>query len=160
MTATAILHGPTDQFLAAAVSAAGFTLNDTPPATLLINLTGDPADTIAAAEQFAKTAADEDSLVVSILHPHASDDWPAARDAAIIWAFTRHAALAWAPRRIRVNAIGLGVSPILSTQPPEASGQPAVPAPAAPATPGDIAATIIAMWGFPSMTGQLIRLGA
>jgi NAD(P)-dependent dehydrogenase (short-subunit alcohol dehydrogenase family) len=58
---------------------------------------------------------------------------------ALLWAFTRHAALAWAPRRIRVNAIGLD---------------------ATPAAHADLAATILAMWRFPSMTGQLIRLGA
>ena len=97
---------------------------------------------------------------MSILHPHARDDWPAARDAAILWEFTRFAALAWAPRRIRVNAVGLGVSPVLASQPPEGSGQAAGSAPAQTATPSDIAATILAMWGFPSMTGQLIRLGA
>ena len=159
MTATAILHGLADPFLASALGAAGFAVSDAPPATLLINLGGDPTAAIDTAERFAE-AAREDALVVTILYPHAADDWPAARDAATLWAFTRHAALAWAPRGIRVNAVGLGVSPVLATQPTEASGQPAAPAPAQSATPSDIAATILAMWGFPSMTGQLIRLGA
>ena len=161
MTAAAILHGPEDKFLASALGAAGFVLSDAPPAALLVNLGGDAAASIAAAERFAEAAADgEDSLVVSILRPHARDDWPATRDEAELWAFTRYAALAWAPRGIRVNAVGLGVSPVLASQPVEASGQAAGPAPAAPATQADIAATILAMWRFPSMTGQLIRLGA
>jgi len=158
MTATAVLHGPTDPFLAAALAAAGFTLSNAAPAALLVNLGLDAAAAIATTERFAEAAC-ENSLVVSILHLHERDDWPAARDAAILWEYTRYAALAWAPRRIRVNAVGLGVSPVLATQPPEASGQAAGAAPAQCATPSDIAATILAMWGFPSMTGQLIRLG-
>jgi hypothetical protein len=159
MTATAILNGPGNPFLAKALGSAGFALSDAPPAALLVNLGGDATAAIATTERFAELAT-EDSLVVSILRSHAPGDWPAERDAAILWAFTRHAALAWAPRRIRINAVGLGISPVLATQPPEASGQPAGQAPAQPATPSDIAATILAMWGFPSMTGQLIRLGA
>jgi hypothetical protein len=59
-----------------------------------------------------------------------------------------------------VNAIGLGVSPALPDQPGASAVQAAGPAPAAPAATADIAATIRAMWHFPSMTGQLIRLGA
>lgn len=159
MSATAILNGPADPSLASALGAAGFAFGDAPPATLLVNLGGDAAAAIGTAERFAE-AAREESLVVSILHPHTRDNWPAARDAAILWAFTRHAALAWAPRGIRVNAVGLGISPVLATQPQEASGQPAGPVPAPAATPSDIAATILAIWGFRSMTGQLIRLGA
>ena len=160
MTTTAILHGPPDPFLASALGAAGFTLGDAPPATLLVNLGGGAASAVASAERFAENARDGEALVVSILHAHAREDWPVAQDTAILWEFTRYAALAWAPRRIRVNAVGLGVSPVLATQPATASGRAAGPAPAQSATPADVAATILAMWRFPSMTGQLIRLGA
>jgi hypothetical protein len=160
MTAT-MFHGPADAVLASALAAAGFAAGGAAPAALLVNLGGDAGSGIAAAERFAADAAEGgESLVVNILHAHARDDWPAARDAALLWAFTRHAALAWAPRGIRVNAVGLGVSPVLAGQPPEASGQAAGAAPAARATVADIAATIVAMWRFASMTGQLIRLGA
>ncbi len=57
---------------------------------------------------------------------------------AALHAFTRQAALAWAPSRLRVNAIALGHAASLA----------------------DLLATIRAMAGWPSMTGQLIRLGA
>ncbi len=130
-------------------------------ATLLINFTPDADAAIASGRNFADAIAPgQEALVVNILHPHPPDDWPGARAAAALFAFTRHAALAWAPRRIRVNAIGLGVSPALPDQPAECAAQAAGAAPAAPATTADIAATILAMWHFPSMTGQLIRLGA
>ena len=140
---------------------AGFTTAATPPATLLVTASGDADAAIAAAYAFAGALAPrQHALIVIILRAHAPDDWPAARTAATLWAFTRHAALAWAPRGIRVNAVGLGISPNLPGQPVEESGRPAGPAPAAPATPDDLAETILAIWRFPSMTGQLIRLAA
>ena len=143
------------------LAAAGFSRADNLPADLLIALPQDADAAIVGIENFADVVvAGQEALVVNILHGCAQDDWPGARAASLIWAFTRHAALAWAPRRIRVNAIGLGVSPKLLSEPSEASGQPAGPSPAVPATPEDIAATVRAMWNFPSMTGQLIRLGA
>ncbi len=130
-------------------------------ATLLINFTPDADAAIASSQDFADAVSPgQEALVVNILPAHAADDWPGARAAAALFAFTRHAALAWAPRRIRVNALGLGVTPTLADQPAESAAQAAGPAPAAPATTADIAATILAMWRFPSMTGQLIRLGA
>ncbi len=148
-----ILNG-THPTLGPALHAAGLD-----SAALLINL--DPDTAIASAEKFADAVPPgQEALVVNILYAHAADDWNAARAAAILWAFTRHTALAWAPRRIRVNAIGLGISPVLPSQPAESAGQAAGPAPSVPATVQDLVATVRAMWEFPSMTGQLIRLGA
>ncbi len=122
--------------LAAAIEAAGFAVVDGPPALLLVS---DAGHAIANAEKFADAVpADQEALVVNILRAHAPDDWPGAQAAALLWAFTRHAALAWAPRRIRVNAIGLDTTS---------------------AARADLAPAILAMWDFPSMTGQLIRLG-
>jgi hypothetical protein len=132
---TAWLDGPLD--IAPAIEAAGFGVVDGPPALLLVS---DTEHAIASAEKFADAVPpDQEALVVNILRAHAPDDWAGARTVALLWAFTRHAALAWAPRRIRVNAIGLDASH---------------------AARADLAATILAVWRFPSMTGQLIRLGA
>jgi NAD(P)-dependent dehydrogenase (short-subunit alcohol dehydrogenase family) len=157
----AILHGPTDVSLPSALRSAGIDLSDTTPAEILINLATDAEQAIASAEKFADAVPpDQEALVVNILHAYSPADWQGARAASVLWAFTRHAALLWAPRRIRVNAIGLATSPILPTQPPESSGNAAGPAPAALASLADIAATILAMWRLRSMTGQLIRLGA
>lgn len=83
-----------------------------------------------------------------VLHASKTNDWKTARDATVLWAHVRHAALAWAPRRLRINAIGIGINPAQLSH-----------APAAPATQADIAATVLAMWQLPSMTGQVIRLG-
>ena len=79
---------------------------------------------------------------------------------AALWAFTRQAALDWAPRKIRVNAIGLGASPAGPDEAQEQSGRAAADIPAQRTTPEDIARTIRAMAAWPSMTGQIIRLGA
>jgi NAD(P)-dependent dehydrogenase (short-subunit alcohol dehydrogenase family) len=129
------LDGSSD--IAPAIEAAGFAVVTGPPALLLITNTD---QAIANAEKFADAVPPgQEALVVNILQAHAPDDWVGARAAALLWAFTRHAALAWAPRGIRVNAVGLD---------------------ATPAAPADLAATILAMWDFPSMTGQIIRLGA
>jgi hypothetical protein len=159
----AILHGTAESGLAAlpaALLAAGIEPTHTPPAEILINLSPDADRAIASAEKFADAMPpDQEALVVNILHAYSPADWQGARAASILWAFTRHAALHWAPRRVRVNAIGLADSPTLPTQPPEASGHAAGPAPAAPASLADIACTILAMCRLPSMTGQLIRLG-
>jgi hypothetical protein len=65
------------------------------------------------------------------------DDWPASREAAIITAFIRHAALANAAFDIRVNGL-------------ELCGN---------VTDEDIADAVLAMWRWRSMTGQTIRLG-
>jgi hypothetical protein len=164
MTQAALLHGAPEGILAAlpaALAAAGFTLGTDAPASLLVNCGGTAEAAIGAAQQFAAAARPaEDSLVVTILRAHAPGDWPAAQAAASLWAFTRYAALAWAPLLVRVNAVGLGVSPVLYDEAPEAAGRAAGAVAAAAATPEDVAATILAMWRFRSMTGQLIRLGA
>jgi hypothetical protein len=161
---TAILHGESRGIFAhlpQALGAAGFLMAVAPPVTLLVNLAPDNEAAIARATAvFDATAAGQEALVINILHGHAPGDWPATRAAATLWAFTRYAALAWAPRRVRVNAVSLGVSPTLPDQPAEESGRAAGQAHAAPATPADLAATILAIWRFPSMTGQLIRLAA
>jgi NAD(P)-dependent dehydrogenase (short-subunit alcohol dehydrogenase family) len=127
---------------------------------LLVQCPEDAEAAIATCEAFAAgLPAGREAAIVTILQAHAPDDWPAARRAALLWAFTRHAALAWAPRGIKVNAVGLGVSPVLPGQPAEEAGRAAGAAPAASATPADLAETVLAIWRFPSMTGQLIRLG-
>ncbi len=161
---TAILNIPGSGVFAGisgALHSAGFSPVPSPPAGLLISCAGDADAGIASARAFAEAVPpDQEALIVNILPAYARGDWGGARRAALLWAFTRHAALEWAPRRIRVNALGLGVFPALPDQLPEEAGRAAGAAPAAPATPEDVAATILAMWRFPSMTGQLIRLGS
>jgi NAD(P)-dependent dehydrogenase (short-subunit alcohol dehydrogenase family) len=156
----AILTLPQPEFFAAvraALDDAGF--GDAPPATLLVQQSQDAAAIIATARDFAGAVPDDaEALVINILPRSTLTDWPAYQSAALLWAFTRHAALAWAPRRIRVNAIAFGEVPSLHDQPAEDAGRAAGPAPAAPATPEDLAATVLAIWQFPSMTGQVIRL--
>ena len=155
-----LLHGQPHPSLASQF-AAHFSIAPQPPAQLLLNLSGPAAAFISAAEAFAAAhPPGTDALIISLLPPPAVQDWPAARNNAELWAFTRHAALAWAPRRIRLNAIALGTSPTTPDQPPESAALPAAPCPALPATHADILATILAMWRFSSMTGQMIRLGA
>jgi hypothetical protein len=146
-------------------------------ASLLINLTEDADAAIDAATRFASWDATgtEDRLVVNVLRAHAApadsaaahaaaahtaSDWPRIRGQTALWAFTRHAALHWAPRRIRVNAIGLGTSPGLPWQGQEDTARAAGAAPQMPASQASIVACLMAMWRWRSMTGQLIRLGA
>ena len=130
-------------------------------ADILLNLIQEAEAAISAASGFAAQpgASGQDRLIVTVIRQTRAGDWDGARQAALLWAFTRHAALAWAPRRIRVNAVGLGIAPALPAQPSEQSALAAGPAPAHQPTPADIAGTIMAMWRWPSMTGQLIRLG-
>jgi hypothetical protein len=153
-------------------------------ASLLINLGPDPEAAIEAATRFASWPAEnrEDRLIVNVLRHHEPADWPQARAAATLWAFTRHAALHWAGQGIRINAIGLGAIPDLPWQAREASAQPASSAAGATgatgaagaagatgaagaagatgATDAAIADCIMAMWRWRSMTGQIVRLGA
>ncbi len=160
----ALLHGtPTGALahLQAALDQAGISPTPHAPAALLINLTQDADSAIDAATAFAAaTPAGEEALIINLLAAHDAADWPATRARATLWAFTRHAALAWAPRGIRVNALGLGISPVSPDQPRESAGQAASATPAEPATLADITATILAFTRLRSMTGQLIRLGA
>jgi len=114
------------------------------PATPLVGLSQTAAAAIAAAAAFAEAhaAEGEDRLVVNIWHVPASTDWEASRDAAILAAFTRHAAQDWAGRRVRVNGVTLALAPDGGRMAED-----------------DIAATIQALWRWRSMTGQVIQLG-
>jgi len=137
------LDGPGDEF-APFLADAGFDVVAGAPADVLITTQADANAAIASAEMFAASLPHGgEALVVHVLRAGKSNDWASTREAALLSAHVRHAALAWAPRRVRVNAIGIG------------GGQP----PAAPATPADIAAAVLAIWELPSMTGQVIRLG-
>jgi len=125
--------------------------------------TPNPQTTITRCTTFAATIPEgTEALIITILTtPPPGLDHIAHHTAnAAIWAFTQQAALAWAPRQIRVNAIGLATSPTGPFDPQEQSGRPAGPAPAAPATLDDIIRTIEAIAAWPSFTGQIIRLGA
>jgi NAD(P)-dependent dehydrogenase (short-subunit alcohol dehydrogenase family) len=142
-----VFHGAPPGALVPLLAAQGFAVGgDAPRLLIALGQDGEPA--IQAATTFAGAqTADEDSLVVTILSspPHAG--WQQAREMAVLWAFTRHAALAWAPRRVRVNALGLNVGPVPPGQPAASAGW------------ADVAASIAAMWRLRSMTGQLLSLG-
>ena len=107
---------------------------------------------IATAREFAEAVPHgQDALVVTLLVGTPPDPTYAAQQ----WGFIRQAALDWAPRRIRINAVAGGADPLLPHQPARAASHTdPLPIPTA-----DIAATIRLMWNLPSMTGQLIRLG-
>ena len=109
---------------------------------LLINLAPAANLAIAAATAFADaaSAAGGDRLVVSIWQKPAPADWDANRYAAEMTAFTRYAALAWAPKQVRVNAL------IIDAAATAGSSQ------------SSIAATVLALWRWRSMTGQAINL--
>jgi hypothetical protein len=142
------LEGPDENF-AAAVADAGFGIAAAPPSDVLITAQTDADAAIASAETFAASLAPgQEALVVHVLHAGKSNDWEATRTATVLWAYVRHAALIWAPRRLRINAVGIGIHTAQLS-----------PAPANPATQADIASTVLAMWQLPSMTGQIIRLG-
>ena len=130
------------------------------PLPVMINVDVWPnlAALIQRCGSFAESAESRDALILTILT--AADDtgtleWQMA--AAGAWAFTRHAALAWAPRGVRVNMIGLGASPPPDPD-PVARGRGA-PVHARPASVEDAVRTIHAMVAWPSMTGQFVRLG-
>jgi NAD(P)-dependent dehydrogenase (short-subunit alcohol dehydrogenase family) len=107
---------------------------------------------IATAREFAEAVPHgQDALVVTLLVGTSPDPAKAAQQ----WAFIRQAALDWAPRRIRINAVGVGTDPLLPRQPARAANHTDLQ----PIPTADIAATIRLMWNLPSMTGQLIRLG-
>ncbi len=144
-----------------ALRQAGMVLTAALPAAVLINLAHDAGAAIATAEVFADAVPPQgEALVINLLAEHALTDWPAASAAATMWAFTRHAALVWAARGIRVNALCFGACPEAVDQPRETAGRAAFAAPAGPATLADIASTVVAFCRLRSMTGQLVRLGA
>ena len=105
----------------------------------------------------AATQPGEQALIVNIFQGSGSADPSQAMEAAGLWAFTRHAALEYAPRQIRVNAIGLGLSPALPT---DFADRATPPSRAASICMADLVRTIRAMAGLRSMTGQIIRLGS
>jgi hypothetical protein len=154
-----IVAGAPDQALAARLAAA------TVSPRVLVNAdpAPDSASIISRCEAFAAEHAQTGvaSLIVTVL-PSAEPGlahFTQHQAIATLWAFTRQAALEWAPRGIRVNAIGLGATPFGPDEPDDQSGRNAAAVLAAPATLDDIAATICAMADFASMTGQIIRLG-
>ncbi len=133
-------------------------------AAILVNAdhTAAPAEMLARARDFAATLpAGQEGLVITLLHayPPGLDAFEGHAANAMLWAFTQQAARAWAPRRIRVNAIGLGASVFGPFEPLEQAGRAACPVPAAPATLDDIVRALRFIAACPSITGQVIRLG-
>ncbi len=154
-----LIAGDPDPALAALLAQGAYTLR------LLVNAdpAPDSAAIIARCEAFAADQADTgmEALIVTLLPAAAPGlkDFARHRSVATLWAFTRQAALEWAPRRIRVNAIGLGAAPFGPDEASEQAGRCAAAVLAAPATAADIAGTVRAMAELASMTGQIIRLG-
>ncbi len=122
-------------------------------ASLLIALAQDLARTMAEAAAFAaaQPAGDPDRGVIILLPPPATTDWPAVHHGATLWAFTRYAALSWAPRRVRINLIALGADLLQPWSKPRRAMQ-KVP-------DQDVIAAIQAIHRWPCMTGQAICLG-
>ena len=154
-----IVAGAPDQALATCLA--------DPPISLRLLVNADPAPDsaviISRCESFAAehTQTGPASLIVTLLPASEPGLAHFTRHQAVatLWAFTRQAALEWAPRGIRVNAIGLGATPFGPDEADDQAGRNAAAVLAAPATLADIAATIRAMAAFASMTGQIIRLG-
>jgi NAD(P)-dependent dehydrogenase (short-subunit alcohol dehydrogenase family) len=130
---------------------------------VLINADPLPDSAAIMARSTAFAADNPNGLIVTLI-PAARpglQDFALHQAAATLWAFTRQAALEWAPRAIRVNAVGLGIAPFGPFEAEDQAGRAAADMPgAAPADFADIARTIRAIAAFPSMTGQIIRLGA
>jgi NAD(P)-dependent dehydrogenase (short-subunit alcohol dehydrogenase family) len=136
---TAMLVGDSAA-IAAALHGAGFRRGT--PASLLVNAeTAPDLDAVVArCLAFAQALPDgQEGLIVTILTNRSRGlaNWQEGATAAGLHNFTRDAALAWGPHRIRVNMIE-----ILSDVPED-----------------DLAATVLLMTRLPSMTGQTIRLG-
>ena len=108
-------------------------------ATLLVTVAEPSCTAISAATTFAE-AGTGDRLIVHVWSAPSVTDWPAIHESASLAAFTRYAALAWAGRLVRVNAISLGTLAQRSV-----GGD-------------DVASTLLAMWRWPSMTGQVLHL--
>jgi NAD(P)-dependent dehydrogenase (short-subunit alcohol dehydrogenase family) len=151
-----IAGGP-DPALAALLSEATYDM----PVLINADPHPDSAAIIARTTAFAAEAAG--ALIVTLLPkaPPGLQHFALHQAAATLWAFTRQAALDWAPRKIRVNAIGLGTAPFGPFEADDQAGRAAADIHAtARHDPADIARTIRAIAELPSMTGQLIRLGA
>ncbi len=128
-------------------------------ASLLITLTQDPARAMADASAFAaaQPKGNPDRAVMIVLPPSPMPpspmlEWPAIQLGATLLAFTRHAALSWAPRRVRINLISLGID--LSQ--PWSRPRPVT----RPVPDQDVIAAIQAIRRWPCMTGQCLSLGA
>jgi NAD(P)-dependent dehydrogenase (short-subunit alcohol dehydrogenase family) len=157
MMVPARIAGDSDPALAALLAEATFAL----PVLVNADPAPDGAAIIARCEAFAAQAP-AGALIITLLPsvPPGLQQFGLHQAVATLWAFTRQAALDWAPRGIRVNAIGLGAAPFGPDEADEQAGRAASIVLAAPATLDDIAATVRAMVEFASMTGQIIRLGA
>ena len=106
-------------------------------ASVLVTLTPDARRAVETARDFAAADAGGLSRLVVLVRPIArKEDWRACRDAAVLTAFTRYSALALAAQDVRVNGLELGDG--LMDQ--------------------DIADAILALWRWPSITGQTLRL--
>ena len=119
-----------------------------PPATVLVHLPADPASVIRAAEAFATFDGQDDLLILNISLSAAATDWQGQRDAALLAAFTRHAARVWAPQSVRVNLLSIGPTLLKAANAPGPAGCVA-----------DVAGMIRHMQGWRSMTGQTLQLG-
>jgi NAD(P)-dependent dehydrogenase (short-subunit alcohol dehydrogenase family) len=132
------------------------------PISTLVNADPAPAsdDVIERCRRFAE--ANAGGLIVTLLPaaPAGLEHFAQHKAAAILWAFTRQAALAWAPRKIRINAISLGGAPSGADEASDQAGRAAAQVRAVPATQDDLISTLRLIAELPSMTGQLIRLGA
>ncbi len=129
------------------------------PTLVVTDAAPDAPAIIAACQAFA--AANPTALILLVLHaaPPGLAYLPTHTANAALWAYTRQAALHWAPAGTRINAIGLGAAPTLPFAPPDQATQPAFPLPATPATPEDVARTVAFIAAASSITGQIIRLG-
>lgn len=151
-----IVAGEPDAGLAGILSALRFGL------PVLINADAVPNGAAIIARSMAFAEGTPASLIVTLINaaPPGLRDFAQHEAAATLWAFTRQAALEWAPKGIRVNAVGLGAAPFGPFEADDQSGRAAAACPAAAATHADIAGAIRAIAEMPSMTGQIIRLGA
>lgn len=140
----ATFHGPIHPLAAKLAEAAAAML-----AWLALDPEAAPDATIAAMTAFAADCTPETAFLVLL---RAGPAWPERARLALLRAHMRHAALEWAPRRLRCNAIALGVPP--------PAGLVAGGVAAAPATAADIARVGLALLRWPSITGQTIRLAA
>ncbi len=139
MARNAMLFG-NNPAIEAALSQAGFCPGA--PAGLLVNAEAAPDLAAIAARCLAfadALPAGQEGLIVTVAAKPAGGlaAWQAGAVQAGLLNFTRDAALAWAPRHIRVNMIEV------SRDVPE----------------NDVAATVLLITRLPSMTGQSIRLG-
>ncbi len=147
--------GEAGSVLACALQAApGLTL----PVLVNIGVWPDLAALMQRCDQFAASAGGDALIITALAQSDESGtvEWQVA--AAGLWAFTRHAALAWAPRGVRLNVVGCGVGPPPG-QDPVARGRSAAPIRAESASVEDVVRTIRFVAGAASMTGQFIRLG-